>query len=89
LSNVFKIFNRSLNDLLFVFLNVLIDLILFVKFNRHIEIKLRQINDAAQHKLIEKSKKNLNRMILFNSFIYVLSHLPEFIITLLLIIFST
>ncbi len=89
MSNVFKIFNRSLNDLLFVFLNVLIDLILFVKFNRHIEIKLRQINDAAQHKLIEKSKKNLNRMILFNSFIYVLSHLPEFIITLLLIIFST
>ena len=27
-------------------------------------------------------------MILFNSFIYVLSHLPEFIITLLLIIYS-
>ena len=88
LFNAFKIVNRILNDILCIFLNVLIDLILLTKFKQHMESKLKQINDLAQHKLIEKSKKNLNRMILFNSFIYVLSHLPEFLVTLLLIIYS-
>jgi hypothetical protein len=88
LFNVFKLVNRSLNDLLFVVLNILIDLFLLKRFKNHLNRKLKQISDSAQHKAIEKSKKNLNRMILFNSFLYVLSHLPEFIITLLLIIYS-
>ena len=88
LFNAFKIANRSLNDILFVFLNVLVDLILIRKFKRHLNKKLDQIVDLNQHKLIEKSKKNLNRMILCNSFIYVISHLPEFITTILLIVYS-
>ena len=50
--------------------------------------KLRQINDLAQRTSIEKSKKSLNHMILLNSFIYIFSHLPEFVMTLLLIIYS-
>ena len=88
LFNFFKIFNRALNDLLFVILNLLVDIVLFVKFKQHMDRKLKQINDLAQHKLIEKSKKSLNRMILFNSFIYIVSHLPEFLVTLLLIVYS-
>ena len=88
LFNVFKIANRSLNDLLFVLLNILIDLTLMVKFKKLMDGKLSQINDLAQRTLIEKSKKNLNRMILFNGFIYIVSHLPAFTITLLLVIYS-
>ena len=88
LFNAFKIANRSLNDVLFVILNILIDLILFIRFKRHMANKLCQINDLAQRISIEKSKKNVNRMILLNSFIYVFSHLPEFTTTLLLIVFS-
>ena len=88
LFNTFKIANRSLNDILFVFLNVLIDLILIRKFRQHLNNKLDQIADSNQHKLIEKSKKNLNRMILYNSLMYVLSHLPEFVFTILLIVYS-
>ena len=71
-----------------MFLSIFIDFILLQKFKRHMNMKLRQINDVVQHKIIEKSKKKLNRMILFNSFIYILSHLPEFTMTLLLIIYS-
>ena len=88
LLNAFKIANRVLNDILFVFLNVLIDLILIRKFRQHSNQKLDRIVDMNQHKLIETSKKNLNRMIMGNSFIYVLSHLPEFVVTLLLIVYS-
>jgi hypothetical protein len=88
LFSVFKIVNKSLNDVLFVILNVFLDLVLLKRFKDHIKRKLKQINDKAQHKLIEKSKKNLNRMIFFNSFIFVFSHLPEFTMTLLLIIYA-
>jgi hypothetical protein len=88
LFNMFKLTNRSLNDVLFVILNICIDLVLFVKYRNHMNRKLEQINDAAQHKLIERSKKYVNRMILFNSLIYILSHLPEFTVTLLLIVYS-
>jgi hypothetical protein len=85
---IFKIANRSLNDVLFVILNLIIDLVLLVKYRKHMKRKLKQINDVAQHKLIEKNTKYINRMILFNSLIYVLSHLPEFTMTLLLKVYS-
>ena len=51
--------------------------------------KLKHINDVAQRKVIHKSKKNINRMILVNSLIYIVSHLPEFVMTLLLFVYST
>ena len=44
LFNVFKILNRSLNDLLFVILNILIDLTLMVKFKKLMDAKLSQCN---------------------------------------------
>jgi hypothetical protein len=88
LFNVFKIANRSLNDVLFVILNISVDLILLVKFKQHMDGKLRQISDVMQRHEIEKSKKNVNRMILFNSLIYIFSHLPEFTTTLLLIVYA-
>ncbi len=50
--------------------------------------KLKQIADLNQQKSIEKSKKNLNRMIFYNSLIYIVSHLPEFFTTIFLIAFS-
>ena len=88
LFNAFKIANRSINDILFLVLNMLIDFILLIKFQRYMNSKLRQINDLTQRNSIEKSKKHLNHMIFFNGFIYIFSHLPEFIMTLLLIIYS-
>ena len=84
----FKIVDRSLNDILCVFLNVSIDLILLRKFKKHLDNKKLHIVDVDLHKIIEKSKKNINRMILVNSLLYIFSHLPEFTITLLLIIYS-
>jgi hypothetical protein len=88
LFNYFKIANRLLNDVLFVILNISVDLILLIKFKNHMNRKLKHINDDAQHKVIQKSKMNINRMIFFNSLIYIFSHLPEFTMTLLLFIYA-
>ena len=52
------------------------------------ERKSMNIIDADHHKNIRKSKKRMNRMIFVNSLLYVLSHMPEFIISILLIVYS-
>jgi hypothetical protein len=83
-----KILNQCVNDIFCVILNVIIDLVLVYKFKKHLKRKLSQINDIAQRKNIEKSKKSINRMVLVNGCIYVLSHLPEFLASLLLIVFA-
>ena len=88
LFSLFKIVNRLLNDILFVFLNVCVDLILIKKFKYYLDKKLIHVVDIDHHKQIEKSKKNVNRMIFWNSLIYVGSHLPEFASTLALIVFA-
>jgi hypothetical protein len=52
------------------------------------ERKSMNIIDADHHKNIQKSKKRMNRMIFVNSLLYVLSHMPEFITSILLIVYS-
>ena len=88
LFNSFKISNHFLNDILCVFVNLMVDLILMKKFKKHLKNKSIHIVDTDQRMNIQKRKKNLNRMVLVNSFIYILSHLPEFATTLMLIVFS-
>ena len=34
---------------------------------------------------IQKSKKNVNRMVIINGFVYALSHMPEFVVRILLV----
>ena len=88
LFNSFKISNHILNDVLCVFLNIGIDIFLIRKFHFYLEKKSHLIVDLDQHTNIKKSKKNINRMILWNSILYIISHLPELITSLLLIIFA-
>jgi len=52
------------------------------------DLKALQVVDLDHHKRIRLSKANLNRLVLTNSIIYVISHLPEFISTLLLVLYA-
>ena len=88
LFKAFKIANRGLNDVLCVLLNILIDLTLIRKFKKYLDTKKVHSVGADHHKLIEQSKKNVNRMIFCNSTVYILSHLPEFASAILLIAFA-
>ena len=85
-----KIINKFLIDVLSVILIIGIDLCLLKNYYKHLENKLLHIlTDSDHHRSIQKSKKNINRMILWNSFIYLLAHLPEFVSTILLIQYAT
>jgi hypothetical protein len=75
-----------LNDIRLLML--IVDVILLGNFHRHLNNKSRQIIDMNHHKNIQKSKTKVNRMILFNGLLYVFSHLPEFVVTLLLVVYS-
>jgi hypothetical protein len=88
LFNGFKILNTVLNDILLLVLNLIIDLVLLKNFHKHLDKKLRQILDIDHKMKIEKAKKKINRMIFFNTFLYLLSHLPEFLTALVLIVYA-
>ena len=86
LFNWLKIVNKFLSDILCVILILLIDLCLLRNYYKHIENKLRHLVLEPDHlRNIQENKKNINRMILWNSFIYMLAHLPEFVSSFLLI----
>jgi hypothetical protein len=85
LFNGFKISIKFLNDVLFVLIVILIDIILLHYFNKQMETKRHHTTDEAKLSEIKKLKKNLNKMILTNGCVFGLAHLPEFVITILLV----
>jgi len=44
-------------------------------------------NDPEHYLIVQKSKKNINRMILITNLIYALAHMPEFISTIMPVLF--
>jgi len=95
LFNSFKLINSLLNDMLFVFLNLLIDIVLVRNFHFHLERKSRQTTNTtqnssnlAQKRAIQKGKTRVNRMIFYSSLAYITSHMPECIVTILLVVYS-
>ena len=83
----FKLLNDTLNDLLFCLLSLVIDIILLKCVSIELKHKTLTRGPHADNKDLDKSQKNVNRMVLSNGFIYFLSHLPEFSMTLCLLIF--
>ena len=88
LFNSFKLFNSLLNDILFVLVNILIDILLLRNFHLHLNEKTRHLflNDSTLHRNIQQSKKRVNRMIFCNSLAYICSHLPECVVTIWLVV---
>jgi hypothetical protein len=89
LFNSFKIIYKSLNDIVFFVLVLAIDLCLLRSVQKDLEKKSKQFTDQAHRDEILQSSKNINRMVVTNGVVYVLAHLPEFLITILIIAFSS
>jgi hypothetical protein len=83
--NALKISNKFLNDILSVIVILVIDLFLLKNFHKHLEDKSTVLHDTENKLIIQKSKKNANRMIIATNIIYFLAHMPEFISTLILV----
>jgi len=89
LFNSFKIINKSLNGIVFFVLVLAIDLCLLRSVQKDLKKKSKQFTDQVHRDEILQSSKNINRMVVTNGVVYVLAHLPEFLVTILLIAFSS
>ena len=91
LFNALKVLNSSLNDIVIFLLNILIDVCLYRRFRDHLEDKIRvkgHFLTSEHHDELKSKQTRLNKMIVLNGIVYFIGHFPEFLTTLLLIIFS-
>ena len=82
----FKIIDNVINDIAFFVLNIVIDCSLFVAFRKEIE-KKKKISSIQSDDLQQK-QDDLSKMLIINGVMYVVSHSPEFVTSILLIRFS-
>jgi len=85
---VINLINNIFNNIIFFFVSFVIDLNLIRLSNENLKNKkaLFPSNEAHVTEAL-KFKEKINRMILVNGLLYFISHFPEFLVTLLLIIF--
>jgi hypothetical protein len=99
---ILNLLNNIFNNVIFIFLSVVIDVSLIKFTNRYIESKKKlhglvdnvssggtdMIHDNEKHMYeIVKYKQKLNKMIITNGSLYFFSHFPEFLTTLMLIVY--
>ena len=81
-----KMLNDCLNDFGFFVINVLIDLILLKCVRMELKKKEELRGADADNADIKKHQNNVDNMILLNGLAYSVSHVPEFIVSLLSLI---
>jgi hypothetical protein len=87
--NSMKIFNNVLNDIVFVSINVIFDLLLLKQFRENLKHKDKIKANSEKDKLDQKKQKDhVNKMVIVNSILYLISHMPEFLVSILLIIYT-
>jgi hypothetical protein len=84
----FKIVNNVFNDIILFLLNIGIDLFLLKYFHLNIDHKIRLRNIHADNSDLIKKKKKINRMVLANGVVFFISHMPEFVATMINLYFN-
>ena len=88
LFSLFNLVNNLLNNVIFLVFSILIDASLIKFSNENLKRKLEMSLDEAHVLEAIKLKKKINKMIVTNGTLYFFSHIPEFLTTIFLIIFS-
>ena len=88
LFNAFKLLNNIINGILFVFLNIFIDIFLIKVFGESIKLKFHMEFNRSKVEEYKKKIKNLTKMVIVNGVIYFLSYIVELTVTIMLIVFS-
>jgi hypothetical protein len=87
--NSMKIFNNVINDIVFVCINIIFDLLLLKQFRENLKHKDKIKANSDKDKLDQKKQKDhINKMVIVNSILYLTSHMPEFVVSILLIIYT-
>ena len=83
LFRIFNLINNILNNVIFLFLSLIIDITL-IRFSNNL-IKQKIANNCPHLDEAIQFKKKINKMIVLNGTVFFFSHFPEFIFTILLI----
>ncbi len=83
---ILNLVNNFFNNVMFLMLSVIID-VLMIRFSNRIIKEKRALNCPHLKEAI-KFKAKLNKMIITNGMLFFVSHIPEFVVTLLVIIFQ-
>jgi hypothetical protein len=87
---VLNMFNNILNNVVFFFVSIFIDIGLVLFTNQNIENKRKLFGNTESHALNKaiKLKDKVNRMIIYNGLLYFVSHAPDFVMFLLMTIYN-
>ena len=87
---VLNMFNNILNNVVFFFVSIFIDIGLVYFTNQNIENKRKLFGNTESHALNKaiKLKDKVNRMIIYNGLLYFVSHAPDFFMFLLMTIYN-
>ncbi len=85
---VFKLINQAFNGILFLMISLIIDVFLVFTFRK--EMKQKSMLEVNSNKVEEFKNKTgkVTKMVFVNNVVYFVSHLPSFVITLFLIVYS-
>ena len=91
--NLFKAFNtvnNILNNIVFFVLSVCIDMCLIQFTNRNLarKVKLFSISESLALQQAIKLKEKASKLTLFNGMLYFISHIPDFVVSILLLIYG-
>ena len=82
-----RIVSSFINDVLFFLITIILDIVLINGISMFINKKKKLVDNFVEDEDTKKKNK-LSKMIIINNTIYMISHLPEFLLTLSLIIFT-
>jgi len=88
LFRVFNIINDFIKDVLFFFINLIIDIFLFIISKKNLKNKMKISKDKKTIDVAIKFKNKMNRMVILNGILFFIAYLPEFITNITLIIFD-
>ena len=90
--NILNMINNIVNNVLFLVLSLIIDALLIVFARNYLRQKKELVHEQENaHEHIKEAismKEKVNKLVLTNNIMYIFSHFPEFITTVLLIVYS-
>ena len=86
--SILNLINNVFNNVLFIVLSIVVDVLLYRFSRKYVEEKMKMFHDQKQKDEALEHQKKINRLIFTNVVLYFVSHLPEFITTILVISFK-
>lgn len=83
--------NNVVNNVLFLFFSFLVDILLIIFARNYVKQKKDLTPEQPEHEHVReaiKLKEKIKKLVIANNILFLFSHFPEFITTILLIIYS-